>query len=112
MLVAFVVKVELNQQPATANTVVNPEWIKRQWTEAVIGRLEEELVRQPSTDPNPTKQNFIDRFEPHPDFQPVIFRKRLLGGTISTHQKPLFSKNRSFFLVFVIAVIESPKSVR
>jgi prepilin-type N-terminal cleavage/methylation domain-containing protein len=73
MLVAFVVKVELNQQPATANTVVNPDWIKRQWTEAVIGRLEEELVRIPNTSTDPTRQNYIDRFEQHPDFQPVIF---------------------------------------
>ena len=73
MLVAFVVKVELNQQPATANTVVNPDWIKRQWTEAVIGRLEEELVRQPNTSTDPRRQNYIDRFEQHPDFQPVIF---------------------------------------
>jgi prepilin-type N-terminal cleavage/methylation domain-containing protein len=76
MLVAFVVKVELIQQPASATAAINPDWIKRQWTEAVIGRLEEELVRQPCPPEDlgkPDKQNYIDRFEPHPDFQPVIF---------------------------------------
>lgn len=73
MLVAFTVNVELLAPSATANAPIDPQKIKRQWTEAVIGRLEEALVRQPNSSDDPTKQNYVDRFEPHPDFQPVKF---------------------------------------
>ncbi|MGA1265717.1 MAG: pilus assembly FimT family protein [Phycisphaerales bacterium] len=66
MLVAFVVNVE-RAGPNPADP------IRKQWTEAVIGRLEEALVRQENASNDPTRQNYIDRFEPHPDFQPVRF---------------------------------------
>ncbi len=73
MLVAFTVNVELLSAPPAGNTPIDPSRIKKQWTEAVIGRLEESLVRQPSSSDDPTRQNYVDRFEPHPDFQPVRF---------------------------------------
>jgi prepilin-type N-terminal cleavage/methylation domain-containing protein len=50
----------------------NTARIKRQWSEAVVGRLEEPLQRRdPSLDL--TKQVFIDRFVPEPDIPAFAF---------------------------------------
>ena len=73
MLVAFTVNVELLTPPTSPTAAIDPARIKRQWTEAVIGRLEEALVRQENSSDDPTRQNYVDRFEPHPDFQPIRF---------------------------------------
>jgi|GEM_PF-2281696 len=73
MLVVFIVKVELVAALAP-NALVDPTKIRRQWVEAVIGRLEDPLVPSLNNNPNsPTKQNYYDLFEPHPEIQSVRF---------------------------------------
>ncbi len=73
MVLVFVPRVEWFRQPASG-AAFDPNNVKRQWTEAVVGRLVDSLVMDKSGGAPSSqlqKRFYNDVFEPHPLFQPL-----------------------------------------
>ena len=73
VMVAFRARAErFDEVAADIMKFPNPARIKRRWTEAVVGRLEEPMQRKVASG-DATKQIFIDRFVPEPGMLAFAF---------------------------------------
>ncbi len=70
VLLTFTVKTERVDNTTSAGLLTGN--IKKQWTRIVAARLRDELVNASATQTTATAgSNFMDMFEPHPNFTPV-----------------------------------------
>ena len=70
----------------------NPARIKRQWTEAVVGRLEEPLQMSLNMT-NATKRIFMDRFVPEPSIPGFAFPEGIkVAGTFAGFGNEMFDR--------------------
>ena len=93
VMVAFRARAERFDE--TASDIMkfpNPARIKRRWTEAVMGRLEEPMQRKIASG-DATKQTFIDRFVPEPGMMSFAFPEGIaVAGSFAGFGNELYDR--------------------
>jgi len=93
VMVAFRARAErFDEVAADIMKFPNPARIKRRWTEAVVGRLEEPMQRKVASG-DATKQIFIDRFVPEPGLLAFAFPEGIaVAGSFAGFGNELYDR--------------------